>query len=61
MSDANYSFLMLYGQVRSSVKLKRVIQTILSLGNALNQGTARGKSVSEPTAISIFTVQINKK
>jgi len=36
---------MLYGQVRSSVKLKRVMQTILSLGNALNQGTARGAAV----------------
>ncbi|KAI3801728.1 hypothetical protein L1987_29841 [Smallanthus sonchifolius] len=32
-------------QVRSSVKLRRVMQTILSLGNALNQGTARGSAV----------------
>ncbi|KAL2939997.1 Formin-like protein 17 [Bienertia sinuspersici] len=32
-------------QIRSSVKLKRVMQTILSLGNALNQGTARGAAV----------------
>ncbi|RLM78012.1 formin-like protein 7 [Panicum miliaceum] len=32
-------------EVRSSVKLKRVMQTILSLGNALNQGTARGAAV----------------
>lgn len=30
-------------QVRNSVKLKRIMQTILSLGNALNQGTARGE------------------
>ncbi|PWA59015.1 hypothetical protein CTI12_AA393350 [Artemisia annua] len=30
---------------RSSGKLKRVMQTILSLGNALNQGTARGSAV----------------
>nr|CAD1833786.1 unnamed protein product [Ananas comosus var. bracteatus] len=28
-------------EVRSSVKLKRIMQTILSLGNALNQGTTR--------------------
>lgn len=32
-------------EIRSSVKLKRVMQTILSLGNALNQGTARGAAV----------------
>lgn len=32
-------------EVRSSAKLKRVMQTILSLGNALNQGTARGAAV----------------
>ncbi|KAG1326544.1 putative formin-like protein 18 [Cocos nucifera] len=29
-------------EVRNSMKLKRIMQTILSLGNALNQGTARG-------------------
>lgn len=34
---------LLFGQVRNSVKLKRVMQAILSLGNALNHGTARGK------------------
>ncbi|GFQ05381.1 formin-like protein 6 [Phtheirospermum japonicum] len=28
-------------QIRGSAKLKRIMQTILSLGNALNQGTAR--------------------
>ncbi|GMJ07766.1 hypothetical protein HRI_004445800 [Hibiscus trionum] len=33
------------GEVRNSVKLKRIMQTILSLGNALNQGTARGSAV----------------
>ncbi|XP_074287052.1 formin-like protein 18 [Silene latifolia] len=32
-------------EIRTSVKLKRVMQTILSLGNALNQGTARGSAV----------------
>ncbi|XP_071724907.1 formin-like protein 18 [Rutidosis leptorrhynchoides] len=32
-------------QVRSSVKFRRLMQTILSLGNALNQGTARGAAV----------------
>ncbi|WOH01130.1 hypothetical protein DCAR_0520511 [Daucus carota subsp. sativus] len=32
-------------QIRSSCKLKKVMQTILSLGNALNQGTARGSAV----------------
>ena len=30
-------------QIRNSVKLKRIMQTILSLGNALNHGTARGE------------------
>eukprot|EP01018_Ginkgo_biloba_P035353 Gb_24688 [translate_table: standard] len=28
-------------EVRESFKLRRIMQTILSLGNALNQGTAR--------------------
>ncbi|KAJ6924898.1 hypothetical protein NC652_017996 [Populus alba x Populus x berolinensis] len=32
-------------QIRSSAKLKRIMQTILSLGNALNFGTARGSAV----------------
>jgi hypothetical protein len=30
-------------QVKNSEKFKRIMQTILSLGNALNQGTARGE------------------
>ncbi|KVH93697.1 Actin-binding FH2 [Cynara cardunculus var. scolymus] len=34
-----------YLPTRSSGKLKRIMQTILSLGNALNQGTARGSAV----------------
>ncbi|XP_016689436.2 LOW QUALITY PROTEIN: formin-like protein 6 [Gossypium hirsutum] len=32
-------------EVRNSVKLKRIMQTILYLGNALNKGTARGSAV----------------
>ncbi|XP_028782655.1 formin-like protein 18 [Neltuma alba] len=32
-------------EIRSSVKLKRIMQTILSLGNALNHGTARGAAI----------------
>ncbi|CAN1328334.1 Formin-like protein 13 [Linum perenne] len=32
-------------QIRNSTKLKRIMQTILSLGNALNQGTARGAAI----------------
>lgn len=32
-------------QIRGSAKLKRVMQTILSLGNALNQETARGSAI----------------
>ncbi|CAH9144540.1 unnamed protein product [Cuscuta epithymum] len=32
-------------QIRGSAKLRRIMQTILSLGNALNQGTARGSAV----------------
>ncbi|KAJ4840960.1 hypothetical protein Tsubulata_018154 [Turnera subulata] len=33
------------GNIKNSDKLKRIMQTILSLGNALNQGTARGAAV----------------
>jgi hypothetical protein len=33
-------------EVRGSAKLKRIMQTILSLGNALNHGTARGEHIS---------------
>ncbi|KAL5980299.1 hypothetical protein ACLOJK_028207 [Asimina triloba] len=40
-------------QIRSSVKLKRIMQTILSLGNALNQGTARGEHKSHLPNISV--------
>ncbi|KAL8136934.1 hypothetical protein V2J09_002935 [Rumex salicifolius] len=41
-----YSFkLQFRTQIRNSAKLKRIMQTILSLGNALNQGTARGSAV----------------
>ncbi|CAM8966447.1 unnamed protein product [Rhodiola kirilowii] len=32
-------------EIRGSLKLKRIMQTILSLGNALNQGTARGSAI----------------
>ncbi|EFJ37653.1 hypothetical protein SELMODRAFT_74599 [Selaginella moellendorffii] len=32
-------------EVKESPKLKRVMQTVLSLGNALNQGTARGAAI----------------
>ncbi|KAL3500332.1 hypothetical protein ACH5RR_039425 [Cinchona calisaya] len=32
-------------EVRKSIKLKRIMQAILSLGNALNHGTARGSAV----------------
>lgn len=32
-------------EIRASVKLRRIMQTILSLGNALNQGTARGSAI----------------
>ncbi|CAH2061112.1 unnamed protein product [Thlaspi arvense] len=34
-----------HSQVRGSAKLKRIMQTILSLGNALNHGTARGSAI----------------
>nr|KYP53601.1 Formin-like protein 6 [Cajanus cajan] len=34
-----------HSQIKNSVKLKRIMQTILSLGNALNQGTARGSAI----------------
>lgn len=32
-------------EIRTSTKLKKIMQTILSLGNALNHGTARGSAV----------------
>ncbi|XP_020687682.1 formin-like protein 3 isoform X2 [Dendrobium catenatum] len=32
-------------EVKSSAKLRQIMQTILTLGNALNQGTARGSAV----------------
>ncbi|XP_010539139.1 PREDICTED: formin-like protein 13 [Tarenaya hassleriana] len=32
-------------QIKNSVKFKSIMQTILSLGNALNQGTARGAAI----------------
>ncbi|CDP10219.1 unnamed protein product [Coffea canephora] len=46
LQSISYSYILNYiHQIRSSVKLKRIMQTILSLGNALNQGTARGSAV----------------
>ncbi|XP_059658241.1 formin-like protein 18 [Cornus florida] len=32
-------------EIRNSAKLKKIMQTILSLGNALNHGTARGSAI----------------
>nr|XP_016457033.1 PREDICTED: formin-like protein 14 isoform X5 [Nicotiana tabacum] len=32
-------------EVKESAKLRQIMQTILTLGNALNQGTARGSAV----------------
>ncbi|KAJ4957608.1 hypothetical protein NE237_024719 [Protea cynaroides] len=32
-------------EIRHSIKLKKIMQTILQLGNALNQGTARGSAI----------------
>ncbi|KAF3773673.1 Formin-like protein 6 [Nymphaea thermarum] len=32
-------------EIKNSIKLKMIMQTILSLGNALNQGTARGSAI----------------
>ncbi|KAJ8751820.1 hypothetical protein K2173_026013 [Erythroxylum novogranatense] len=32
-------------EIRSSLRLKRIMQSILSLGNALNHGTARGSAI----------------
>lgn len=44
----HFSFLevfssLLVNQIRTSEKLKEIIQRILYLGNIMNQGTARGK------------------
>jgi hypothetical protein len=38
-------------EVRESAKLRRVMQTILSLGNALNSGTARGRILNTGSRI----------
>ncbi|KAJ0751218.1 putative formin, FH2 domain-containing protein [Helianthus annuus] len=35
-------------EVRKSVKLKEIMKRILYLGNALNQGTARGNNITNP-------------
>lgn len=32
-----------FRQIKNSEKLKRIMQTILAIGNALNQGTNRGE------------------
>ncbi|KAF5813030.1 putative tensin phosphatase, C2 domain, formin, FH2 domain, protein-tyrosine phosphatase [Helianthus annuus] len=45
VDQANLFLCYLNLQVRNSCKFKRVMQTILTLGNALNQGTARGSAV----------------
>lgn len=42
-------------QVKESLKLRRVMQTILSLGNALNSGTARGMRRHLDCSLSIMT------
>lgn len=44
---ASHGCSLCFYQTRSSGKFKRVMQTILSLGNALNQGTARGELLAD--------------
>ncbi|KAG5143272.1 hypothetical protein JHK82_018967 [Glycine max] len=41
----SFSFHSYVYQIRNSVKLKRIMQTILSLGNVFNHGTIRGLTV----------------
>ncbi|XLS85541.1 hypothetical protein HN51_035707, partial [Arachis hypogaea] len=38
-------------EIKNSVKLRRIMQTILSLGNALNQGTAKDLPLKDKKAI----------
>ncbi|XP_030954850.1 formin-like protein 13 isoform X2 [Quercus lobata] len=48
VSDLRSSLSAVYSaaeEIKGSVKLKRIMQTVLSLGNALNQGTARGSAI----------------
>uniref|UniRef100_A0A0E0EVG8 Formin-like protein n=1 Tax=Oryza meridionalis TaxID=40149 RepID=A0A0E0EVG8_9ORYZ len=51
ISSYDFSFWLAYSvidhfvQVKESLKLRQIMQTILTLGNALNQGTARGSAV----------------
>uniref|UniRef100_A0A0E0IP68 Formin-like protein n=1 Tax=Oryza nivara TaxID=4536 RepID=A0A0E0IP68_ORYNI len=44
ISSYDFSFWLAYS-VKESLKLRQIMQTILTLGNALNQGTARGSAV----------------
>ncbi|CAN1789309.1 Formin-like protein 17 [Linum perenne] len=44
LSFSIFCYFLIY-HIRSSTKFKRIMQSVLSLGNTLNQGTARGSAV----------------
>ncbi|CAN6459059.1 unnamed protein product [Victoria cruziana] len=46
-------------EIKNSIKLKRIMQTILSLGNALNQGTARGEFWYHLDLFSLFERELD--
>lgn len=47
-----------YIQVKESAKLRQVMQTILTLGNALNQGTARGMALYSVCVCILITLTL---
>lgn len=49
--------LLLVLQVKESMKLRQIMQTILTLGNALNQGTARGIFLLALILFDCFIIQ----
>lgn len=53
-----YLFCNFKQQVKESAKLRQIMQTILTLGNALNQGTARGRYLTL-VAILIYIILLN--
>ena len=48
------TFFFFFLQVKESGKLRQIMQTILTLGNALNQGTARGTTSFMFSCITFF-------
>ncbi|KAL3010744.1 hypothetical protein AAZX31_07G160800 [Glycine max] len=56
----SFSFHSYVYQIRNSVKLKRIMQTILSLGNVFNHGTIRGELnfIGNSTNVSLIALRL---